>query len=532
MKITANVVPSITGSILRRPVQCKSIQNWEHLWNTENLADSFPTEKEETTIELLIGNDYYLDFILPQRVEVQSGLYMLASKLGWILTGRTTEATKDTTEYNMLIMTHSTNTVKETSLLTPDRSFPTKPNLEDFWRLESIGINDSPLDSDNEKALKIFNNTLKFEDNRYQVSWPWKEDKSVLPENRELAYGRLKSLVNKMKGTPDLADNYDAIIQNQLQLGVIEKVMNNRKETAKHYIPHHAVINLEKTSTKVRVVYDASAKINKGQKSLNECLYPGPTMLRDLTGILLRFRLNKIAIVADIEKAFLQIGLLEDAKDMTRFFWLKNKDQLTIENNVQVYRFNRVPFGIISSPFLLAATLDHHLKKNESPAAETIRENIYVDNVITGKDTIIEAVNFYTEAKQIFTKASMNLRDWMSNDESVMKEIAIEDRADQGTMKILGLTWVIESDRICLNRQKQNYKTSNITKREVLKQISSVYDPLGLFSPVTLQGKMFLQALWNKKLAWDGPLPTHDEIKWLKIDKDLKNSLTVKFPDT
>ena len=153
-----------------------------------------------------------------------------------------------------------------------------------------------------------------------------------------------------------------------------------------------------------------------------------------------------------------------------------------------------------------------------------------MDNVITGKDTIIEAVNFYTEAKQIFTKASMNLLDWMSNDESVMKEIAIEDSEDQGTMKILGLTWVIESDRICLNRQKQNYKTSNITKREVLKQISSVYDPLGLFSPVTLQGKMFLQALWNKKLSWDDPLPTHDEIKWLKIDKDLKKLSDCEIP--
>ena len=242
---------------------------------------------------------------------------MLASKLGWILTGRTTEAAEDTTEYNMLIMTHSTNTVKETSLLMPDRSFPTKPNLEDFWRLESIGINDSPLDSDNEKALNIFNKTLKFEDDRYKVTWPWKEDKSCLPENRELAFGRLKSLVNKMKTSPELVDKYDTIIQYQLQLGVIEKVINNSKETTKHYIPHHAVINPEKTSTKVRVVYDASAKINKGQKSLNECLYPGPTMLKDLTGILLRFRLNKIAIVADIEKAFLQIGLLEDAKDMT-----------------------------------------------------------------------------------------------------------------------------------------------------------------------------------------------------------------------
>ena len=277
MNINASVVPSTTGSILRRPVQCKSIQNWEHLWNEENLADSFPTEKEETTIELLIGNDYYLDFILPQRVEVQPGLYMLASKLGWMLKGRTTEAAEDTPEYNMLIMTHSTNTVKETSLPMPDKSFPTKPNLEDFWRLESIGIMDSPVDSDKDRALKIFNKTLRFEDERYRVTWPWKEDKSCLPENRELAFGRFKSLVKKMKSNPQLVDKYDAIIQNQLQLGIIERVTSNEKDTTKHYIPHHAVINPDKTSTKVRIVYDASAKINKGQRSLNECLYPGPT---------------------------------------------------------------------------------------------------------------------------------------------------------------------------------------------------------------------------------------------------------------
>ena len=123
MNINASVVPSITGSILRRPVQCKALQNWEHLWNEENLADSFPTEKETTTTELLIGNDYYRNFILTQRVEVQPGLYMLASKLGWILTVRTTEPAEDTPEYNMLILTHSTNTVKRTSLFPPDKSF-------------------------------------------------------------------------------------------------------------------------------------------------------------------------------------------------------------------------------------------------------------------------------------------------------------------------------------------------------------------------------------------------------------------------
>ena len=237
MNINASIVPSITGSILRRPVQCQYLQNWEHLWNEDNMADSFPTVKETTTIELLIGNDYYLDFVLPQRVEVQPGLYMLASKLGWILTGRTTEPADDTIEQNMLILTYSTNAIKKTGLPAPDKSFPIKPNIEDFWKLEAIGITDSPKDSDKARALQIFNETLKFENDRYRVSWPWKEDKSCLPENKELAFGRLKSLINRMKHTPELIDKYDEIIQNQLRLGVIEKVASSRQDTTKHTTP-------------------------------------------------------------------------------------------------------------------------------------------------------------------------------------------------------------------------------------------------------------------------------------------------------
>ena len=289
-------------------------------------------------------------------------------------------------------------------------------------------------------------------------------------------------------------------------------------DTTKHYIPHHTIINPDKASTKVRVVYDASAKIKKGQKSLNECLYPGPTMLKDLVGILL----NRIAIVADIEKAFLQIGLAEDAKDVKRFFWLKDKDQLSLESKVQVYRYNRVPFGIISSPFLLAATLDHHLKSYRNSVAETIRDNIYVDNVVTRTTTVTEAVNFYIKAKRIFKGASMNLRDWMSNDESVMNEIPLDDRASQGPMKILGLTWIIENDTLCLKGHKESNANSGLTKREALKRLASVYDTLGLFSPVTFRGKIFLQSMWNKKIAWDEPLTEQDVLQWLKIDKNLK----------
>ena len=151
----------------------------------------------------------------------------------------------------------------------------------------------------------------------------------------------------------ELATQYDNVIQDQLRLGVIEKVKPGYSDSIKHYIPHHAVVNHSKTTTKVRVVYDASAKTKQDNKSLNDCLCRGPVLLQDLTGILLRVRLNKVAIVADIEKAFLQIGLNEIQRDVTRFFWLKNINNLNVDNNIQVFRFCRVPFGIISSPFFL-----------------------------------------------------------------------------------------------------------------------------------------------------------------------------------
>ena len=273
-----------------------------------------------------------------------------------------------------------------------------------------------------------------------------------------------------MRNNCDLARQYDSIIQDQLNLGVIEKVKPEPTDGIRHYIPHHALVNLSKPTTKVRVVYDASAKTKPENKSLNECLNQGPVMLQDLTGIFLRFRLNKVAMVADIEKAVLQIGLNDIAKDVTRFFWLKYANNLNTENNIQIYRFCRVPFGIISSSFLLAATLDSHLKTFKSATAEKIRLNIYVDNVIT-KSTQ-NATQFYRDSKQIISKAGMNLRDWASNDAPVLDEIPFKDRSAGQNIKVLGLTWNIKDDQLIINFT-QTDQTSELSKRAVLRQIAS-----------------------------------------------------------
>ena len=300
---------------------------------------------------------------------------MLGSKLGWILAGRTPDSFKEATEPSLLILTYGSEMRKETSLFTEaDKSLPLKPNLEDFWRLESIGIQYLTEGSCDNEVLHTFKDTLRYENGGYKVTWTWKSEKSDLPDNYTLALGRLKSLIKRMKTNQNMIKQYNKIIEEQLKKGIIEKVNCDANNVVKHYIPHYPVINPTKMTTKMRIVYDASAKTKQGNMSLNECLYRGPVMLQDLTGILLRFRLHKNALVANIEKTFLQIGLTNDAKDVTRFFWLKNMDNLNTENNIQVYRFCRVPFVVISSPFLLAATLQHHLSRYGSNTAKKIRE--------------------------------------------------------------------------------------------------------------------------------------------------------------
>ena len=91
-------------------------------------------------------------------------------------------------------------------------------------------------------------------------------------------------------------------------------------------------------------------------------LITGPVLIEHLCGLLILFHLHETALVGDIEKAFLQIGLNIPERDVTRFIWLKNPSDPELDNNIKILHFARIPFGVISSPFLLGATIQHHLK--------------------------------------------------------------------------------------------------------------------------------------------------------------------------
>lgn len=167
---------------------------------------------------------------------------------------------------------------------------------------------------------------------------------------------------------------YQNIFKEWLKLGIIEKVPKGELHKVKvSYIPHHPVFNPKSTTTPIRPVFDASAR-NKGSPSLNDCLEKGPNLLELILTILMRFRMGRYGVLSDIKKAFLQISVRRNDRDFLRFLWYENGE-------IQEYRHCRVVFGVSASPFLLAATLNHHLdsvKKDFQETAKLLKETTYV----------------------------------------------------------------------------------------------------------------------------------------------------------
>ena len=149
--------------------------------------------------------------------------------------------------------------------------------------------------------------------------------------------------------------------------------------------------------------------------------------------------MKRIGIIADIKKTFLQIALRPKERDVTRFLWLKDIKQPVSPNNLVTYRFTGILFGIISSPFLLGATIKHHLTPKDNQPDHHLIDDFYVDNLITRADNMEEALQLYSKAKKLFLHISMNLRNWNSNSPELNRKIAVQGFMKETITKVLGL---------------------------------------------------------------------------------------------
>lgn len=296
-------------------------------------------------IHILIGADVLGRLMTGQRKVLSCGLVAVETYLGWTLLGKVPQQKDD-----------SSSAVLVTSL------FVKEANISDLWELDLIGIKDPVEKISREEQDHLikehFLKTVRYTDEGcYEAHLPWQDDCVPLPDNFELAKRRLSSAIAKLLSN-NLYDDYEKILLQWLDEGIIEDVPVSEVGFPGNYLPHRPVIKESSSTTPIRPVFDASARM-KGHPSLNQCLQSGPNLIELIPDILLRFREKKIGVVADIKKAFLQISICKEDRDFLRFLWWKNRDC----QEIRMFRHTRVVFGVKSSPFLLEAVLEYHINR-------------------------------------------------------------------------------------------------------------------------------------------------------------------------
>ncbi|KAH7673235.1 Pao retrotransposon peptidase family protein, partial [Aphelenchoides avenae] len=526
-----------------------------------------------TTPQILVGLDYLNEFdLVRRRKKLANGFFVYDSRVGPMLSGRGKVSWKkgekqDRPQVNHIFRItvdprpqdlHTTHIVEQDQLTQA---------AEKMWKTEAIGIEspEAPKAEENERVLKHFLETLtQTADGRYEVAFPFKEEilealkagvkpSLILPHNYQAAFARLNSVWKTyLDNNPQVCESYSKGFAEQLARGIIEECSSELDmEGLTHYLAHHPVFREDKP-TKLRIVFDGSARSKPGARSLNDCLLTGPSLLESLIGILLRSRIAPLLVIGDIEKAFLQISIRPQDRNVTRFLWLKDPSKKPSPDNIVVYRYCRVPFGLNASPFLLLATVQAHLNKIDSPLTKEIRSNAYSDNIFLYAHSTEEAVEKYQETKKAFGEAQMNVREFISNCPAFNEAVPEADKAKETKEKTLGHQWCSQRDvwtfalpdptpyklnnkldttgstdpELALPEDKEDHrvmlcrkvkKARFLTKRVMLSVIHSLWDPLGQLAPVTLQARLQYQSSFDTDLKWDEQVSEASVRAWEEV---------------
>ncbi|XP_039303553.1 uncharacterized protein LOC120357421 [Solenopsis invicta] len=461
------------------------------------------------TVDLLIGSGATLSMLSVGRINLSpegDDLYLQKTRLGWVVAGGA-------------------------SWQAPSKFACYLTNLEaqltKFWTIEEIAEDKLNSEEEIECEAHFVKTVSRDNTGRYTVSLPFRRTNQCIGESRTLALNRLTALERKFNANSAFREEYTRVIEEHVKLGHIS--LTKEFSNDGYYMPHHAVIKETSSTTKLRVVFDASAKSKNGV-SLNDVLMVGPTIQDKLFSHLIRFRTYRYVITADIEKMYLQVLLHENDRRYQRILWRKN-------DNVETYQINKLAFGVSSSPFLAIRVLQK-LADDEAHvfpiAARVIKSHLYVDDLLSGADSIEEARIIRDEVIALLARGGFSIRQWASNDKRIIDDLATSAlharfTFDEGRFfKTLGIAWSTDGDKLhySINSIKV---TEKITKRKILSEIAKIYDPLGLLGPVILYAKKIMQDVWRCKLHWDESVPQNIYTDWAEFAKQLNLINKVSF---
>ena len=259
----------------------------------------------------------------------------------------------------------------------------------------------------------------------------------------------------------------------------------------------------------------------------------GPKIQRDLFEILIRFRFHKVALSADIAKMYRQVLLDKEDKDFHRILWKE-----TPSSTLEYYRMTRNTYGVTSAGFHAIRPLFELPETTQHPiAALALKSDMYVDDLLTGTASKEEAELLQDTLIKHLANATFHLRKWSSSDLSLVERLPETYRESADTrhieseeyfIKTLGVVWKPKQDIFTINVEPADKAPQ--TKRQILSEVTRIFDPLGLLSPIVIQLKSFIQALWLDNLSWDQPL-NHNLLQQYKhLSRDLKSVEDIDTP--
>lgn len=309
--ITCLVIPAITEQI---PSYKLIIDDWG-IPDDTILAD--PNFNVPSNIDILLGASHFWDCILNGQYSLGKNLPMLQNtKFGWLVSGTITQQSSKS-------LCYFSGTVNEF-------------DLQQFWELESPQINSHTL-INNECENYFTDTTFKNVDGRFVVRLPFKYSPNLLGDSLKLATKRFIYLENRFKKDLEFFNDYNKFITEYQNLG--HMTLSSTNAYNDYYLPHHGVIKNDSLTTKLRVVFDGSAKTDSGW-SLNDILHSGPNIMNNLFEILLRFRQFPIVVCADIEKMYRQILVHPNDRHFQKILWRNNPSE-----NLLAYDLNTVTYG-------------------------------------------------------------------------------------------------------------------------------------------------------------------------------------------
>jgi len=491
------IIDKVTNKIPAVAVDVDSFQIPSNI----KLAD--PTFHLPGKIDLILGSEVFWRLLCIGQIQIsKTKPTFQKTKLGWIVSGRANPNLRA----KQPVQCHFNQQAK------------LHDQIERFWQLEELHTK-SHLTAEEQKCEEHFLKTHSREkDGRFIVQVPLKENYTQLGESYDTARHRLFSIERKLHKQPELKQQYDTFIQEYIDLGHMkhtpiakDKELESPGRNPTYYMPHHAVVKDNNDTTRLRVVFDASAKTSSGL-SLNDVQMVGPTIQQDLFSIIMRFRQHVYAVSADISKMYRQIKICHEQHKLQRILW-----RFTPEQEIKQYELQTVTYGEACSAFLAIRSLHQTAKDSQQQylkAAKIIMRDFYVDDLLTGDDNIEELLQLKADLITVLRSAKFELHKWKSNHPALVDihQNNTSVQLDEGT-RILGQLWDTQHDtfRYTVGMFKQTRKA---TKRQVLSCISQIFDPLGLLGPAIITAKMIMQQLWQTRLDWDESLPTQLHTRW------------------